>query len=250
MSKISIDIEYIKSSLTDIGYEISDCVERENNGTNWQLKFSNSGAIVTIYDSNKTNNTVVNGKADECEKSALKTIVDALKAKELHINPLNAEIVEIIRSRKEDFYYDFKRCPHGNTEDLLHDILCLSNNIENRDAYLVLGVTDDYTVIGVDKEWKSNNIFDFLRSQQFAGDHIPEIEISDLLYKYMRIVVIKCKSSKYVPFYLTKRYQGINENQIYTRLGDTNTPKNKSANYCDIEKLWRIHFSRENEQGE
>lgn len=51
----------------------------------------------------------------------------------------------------------------------------------------------------------------------------------------MQIIVIKCKGSKYVPFYLTKRYKSINENQIYTRLGDTNTPKNKSANYSDIE---------------
>lgn len=68
MSKISIDIEYIKLNLKNIGYEISDCIERENNGTNWQLKFSNSGAIVTIYDSNNMKNTVVNGKADDYEK--------------------------------------------------------------------------------------------------------------------------------------------------------------------------------------
>lgn len=247
MSKINIDIEHIKTQLQNIGYEVSDCVERENNGRNWQLKFSNSGAIVSIYDSNRTKNTVVNGKPADGERERLKWIVDSLKMKELSIDPLNAEIVSIIRSRKEDFFYDFKEIPHENYEDLLHDILCLSNNIENKDAYLVLGVTDDYNVIGVDKDWKSNNIFDFMKSQQFAGDHIPELEIKDLFYKYLRIVVIKCKSSKYVPFYLTKRYKGINGNQIYTRLGDTNTPKNQSANYCDVEKLWRIHFERESE---
>lgn len=247
MSKISVDIEYIKDNLRHIGYEISDCVEKENNGKNWQLKFSNSGSIVSIYDSNNVKSTVVNGKADEEEKTALKFIVDSLKAKELVIDPLNPVIVNIIRSRKEDYFYDFKRIPHGNNEDMLHDILCLANNIENRDAYLILGVADDYSVVGVDKEWKSNNIFDFMRTQQFAGDHMPEIEVKDLFYKYMRIVVIKCKSSKYVPFYLTKRYKGINQNQIYTRLGDTNTPKNESANYSDIERLWRFHFERENE---
>ena len=32
MSKISVDIEYIKSNLRNIGYEISDCIARENNG--------------------------------------------------------------------------------------------------------------------------------------------------------------------------------------------------------------------------
>ncbi len=247
MSKISIDIEYIKTSLKNIGYEISDCIERENNGINWQLKFSNSGAIVTIYDSNKTKNTVVNGKVDSDEKSSLKCIVDSLKSKELAIDSLNAEIINLIRSRKEDYYYDFKQKPHDNSEDLLHDILCLSNNLENRDAYLVLGVSDDYTVVGVDSDWKSNNIFDFIKTQHFAGDHVPEIEVKDMYYKYIRIVVIICRSSKNVPFYLTERYKGINENQIYTRLGDTNTPKNRSANYSEIEKLWRFHFDRENE---
>lgn len=247
MSKISIDIEYIKLNLKNIGYEISDCIERENNGTNWQLKFSNSEAIVTIYDSNKTKNTVVNGKVNDCERVCLKNIVDDLKSKELEIDSLNSEIIDMIRKRKEDYYYDFKIIPHKKNEDLLHDILCLSNNTENRDAYLILGVCDDYSVVGVDKGWKSNEIFDFLKTQKFAGDHIPEIEIKDMYYKYMRIVVIKCKRSKYVPFYLTERYKDVHENQIYTRVGDTNTPKNKSANYSDIEKLWRFHFERENE---
>lgn len=54
MSKINIDIEYIKEQLQNIGYEISDCIERKNNGINWQLKFCNSGAVVSIYDSNRT----------------------------------------------------------------------------------------------------------------------------------------------------------------------------------------------------
>ncbi len=72
MSKISIDIDNVKTSLINIGYKISDCIERENNGKNWQIKFSNSGAIVTIYDTNEMKNSVVNGKADENEKEQLK----------------------------------------------------------------------------------------------------------------------------------------------------------------------------------
>ncbi len=49
MAKISIDIEHIKTGLHEIGYEISDCIQKGNNGKNWQLKFNNSGAVVTIY---------------------------------------------------------------------------------------------------------------------------------------------------------------------------------------------------------
>ena len=247
MSKITVDIEYIKRSLTEIGYEISDVIQRENNGLNWQIKFSNSDAIITIYDSNRTKNSVVNGRPDADEDKLLKDLVNKLKCKEFSISPLNSTIVELIRSRKEDSYYDFKEIPHHDNEALLHDILCLSNNTENKDAFLIIGVTDNYSVIGVDEEWCSNNIFDFIKSMHFAGDHIPDISVEEIYYKCKKLIVIVCKSSKHVPFYLTERYKGINANQIYTRIGDTNTPKNKSANYSDVEKLWRIHFERENE---
>ena len=53
MAKSVLTLSILKTGLRDIGYEISDCIQRENNGINWQLKFNNSGAIVTIYDSNK-----------------------------------------------------------------------------------------------------------------------------------------------------------------------------------------------------
>ena len=42
---------------------------------------------------------------------------------------------------------------------------------------------------------------------------------------------------------LAEKYKDIGI-QIYTRVGDTNTPKNECANYSDVEKLWRIHFER------
>ena len=99
MTKITVDIEYIKDQLKKIGYEISDCIQRENNGLNWQLKFNNSGASATIFDSNKVKNTVVNGKADEKEKKMLKQIIDDIKAKEFVVDPLNEDIISLIRSQ-------------------------------------------------------------------------------------------------------------------------------------------------------
>ncbi len=247
MAKINIDIEDILQSLRYIGYEINDCIERENNGRNWQIKFSNSGASVTIYDSNRTKNSVVNGKLEPDEGRMLKDLVDGFKCREIVISALNRMIVSLINSRKEDTFYDFKQEFSGNKEDLLHDILCLSNNTDNREAYLIIGVNDSYDVVGVCETIKSNYIFDFLRSQSFAGDHLPEVEVEEIYYKHKKLVVIVCKSSKHIPFYLTERYQGVHPYQIYTRTGDTNTPKNKHANYSDTEKLWRIHFEREHE---
>ncbi len=248
MSKVSIDLEYIKQGLESIGYVICDCIERENYGTNWQLKFSNSGAIVTIYDTNNKKNSVVNGRLAEGEQDSLKNIVDSLKCKELSIDPLNAEIVALINSKKEDIYYDFKQQWHGENKDadLLHDILCLANNIDNQDAFLIVGVTDSYDVIGVDEWRKDNEIFNFLKSKKFAGDHMPDVEIKHLYYKYHKIDVLIIRSSKHVPFFLAEKYRDVGT-QIYTRVGDTNTPKNQAASYHDIEALWKIHFQREQE---
>lgn len=248
MAKISIDIDNIKESLTNIGYEISDCIERDNNGLNWQLKFHNSGAIVTVYDTNTKKNTVVNGKFDPGEKENLKEIVDSLKCKEISISPLNPVIVSYINSKQEACHYDFKQKWHSASKDadLLHDILCLANNTANADAYLIIGVTDSYDVVGVSDWRKSNEVFDYLRSKKFAGSHIPEIQIHKLYYKHQKIDVVEIKSSKNVPFYLAEKYKDVGV-QIYTRVGDTNTPKNERANYNDVEALWRIHFEREKE---
>ncbi len=248
MAKISIDIEGIKNALEEIGYEISDCIDRENFGINWQIKFHNSGAIVTIYDTNTKKNTVVNGKYEEGEKEALKEIVDGLKCKEISIDPLNPVIVSLINSKQEGCHYDFKQEWHseGKQSDLLHDILCLANNTANTDAYLIIGVTDSYDVVGVSDWQKSNDVFDFLRSKKFAGNHIPEIQLHKLYYKHHKIDVIEIKSSQNVPFYLDEKYRDVGV-QIYTRVGDTNTPKNECANYNDVETLWRIHFARKDE---
>ena len=67
-----------------------------------------------------------------------------------------------------------------------------------------------------------------------------------IYFTYIIIAVIICKSSKFGSFFLLERYKKINEYQIYTCVEDTNTSKNKSANYNDIEKLWRFHFERKN----
>lgn len=244
MAKITIDIESIKESLTDIGYIISDFIPREEKwGTNWQLKFSNSGAIVNIYDTNTKNNSVVNGKCDDEEKSVLKNIVDSLKCKELTIDPINHKIVDLINSNMESECHDFKQewCSSGKDGDFLHDILCLANNIGNNDAFLIVGVTDNYEVIGVNEWKKSNEIYDFLKSKKFAGEHMPEIELKKVYYKYKKIDVLEIKRNNNVPFFLEEKYKDVGT-QIYTRVGDTNTAKNCSARYQDIEKLWEMHF--------
>lgn len=243
MSKVSIDIENVKQGLESIGYIISDCIERENNGKNWQLKFSNSGASVTVYDTNNTRNSVVNGKSDEEEKHQLKEIVDKLKCKELVIDEINKQIVDIINLKHEGPNYDFKKeWNKDKNEDLIHDILCLSNNIERKEAYLIVGVQDDYQVIGVNDWKKSNEIYDFLGNIKFAGDNQPEVELKQIYYKYHKLDVLVCKKSDKCPFFLKEPYKNKVFPYIYTRTGDKNTPKTQNASYSDIMRLWKYNI--------
>lgn len=242
-----VDINYIKNGLEKIGYIVSDgSPELKNNESSWQIKFNNSEAIVNVYKANNKGNTVIQGKPEEGEKESLKSIVERLKHEEIIIDDLNLKIVNLINSKKEDYYYDFKQKWHDSKENLLHDILCLSNNLENEDAYLIIGVSDNNIVCGIndsDKRYSSNDLMDFLRGKQFAGNNKPDIYLERCLYKFKQIDVLVCKASPNVPFYLEKNYKGVFAHQIYTRNGDTNTPKNCHASYDQVKRLWRVHFS-------
>lgn len=50
------------------------------------------------------------------------------------------------------------------------------------------------------------------------------------------------KNDYYTPYFLEENYKGVNANNIYTRVFDTNTPKNKSADIVHIEYLWKKRF--------
>ena len=243
MAKVTIDINGVKNGLENIGYIVSDFEERDNNGKNWQFKFSNSGASVTVYDTNNKHNSVVNGKCETDEKEKLKVIIDKLKCKELEIDTLNKEIVTLINSKHEGAYYDFKKeWNKDKKEDLLHDILCLSNNVERKDAYLIVGVQDDYNVVGVDDWKKSNEIYDFICNVKFAGDNRPDVELKQIYYMYHKVDVLVCKKSDKCPFFLKEPYNNKVFPYIYTRTGDKNTPKNQNANYADIMRLWKYNI--------
>lgn len=94
------------------------------------------------------------------------------------------EILELISLKQEGSYWDFKKEWYevGKQADLLHDIICMANNLENRDAYIIIGIV------------------------------------------------------------LEESYQGVNANNIYTRVMDSNTPKNKTAEISHIEYLWKKRF--------
>lgn len=159
------------------------------------------------------------------------------------------EIRKIIRLKQEGGYWDFKREWYSQDKkaDLLHDIICMANNLENRDAYIIIGVDEenDYSLVDVTTDVNRKNtqkMVDFLRDKKFAGGVRPIVYVQEVKLSGRAIDVIVIKNSYETPFYLTDNFQGVMANNIYTRIMDSNTPKNKSADIFHIEYLWKKRF--------
>jgi hypothetical protein len=166
---------------------------------------------------------------------------------------INNKILELIHSKRESDYWDFKREPHSNNASLLHDIICLSNSLHKGEKYLIIGVADpvdNCEIIGLTNGQKNrksqSNLIDFLREKPFAGGIRPEVEIETILINNLEIDIIKIKDNPFKPYYLTEDFRDrdkyVKANHIYTRIVDTNTPINKSADLYYIEKMWYQRF--------
>ncbi|WP_134684879.1 ATP-binding protein [Brevibacillus migulae] len=164
-------------------------------------------------------------------------------------NALADEIALFISSKRESDYWDFKEKYHSNKANLLHDIICMANNRADRDAYIIFGVSDVYEIKGVegDENRKTQqNVIDFLKAKKFSGGIRPSVELKSLFIQGKLIDVLIVKNSTETPFFLTEDYsdQGriVRANYIYTRVGDSNTEINKSADINHIEYLWKKRF--------
>lgn len=159
------------------------------------------------------------------------------------------EIMNLINSKTEGQYWDFKRQPHQDNKSLVHDILCLANAKHDGDRFLIIGVDDpsnDCKIIGLDekstKRKKEADLNDLLNNIKFSGGNIPTINVRKLNIDNKEIDVIIIKDDMKKPYYLEKDYGTVKAYHIYTRTGDRNTPIDKNANYIDIEYMWKEHF--------
>lgn len=180
---------------------------------------------------------------------------------------LEDEIMQLIKLKAEGGYWDFKQKWHNNKVDLLHAIICMANNLENSDAYIIIGVEDkNKKIFGISEteesgasateesaasETKTNrktqqNLIDFIKDKKFAGDIRPSVYVETLKLEEKEVDVIIIKNSKNTPYYLKESFKEkdkkINAGSIYTRTGDTNTPKNSTADIDKAEYLWKKRF--------
>lgn len=82
-------------------------------------------------------------------------------------------------------------------------------------------------------------IVDFMRNKRFAGGIRPRVMVETLQMESGSIDVIVIKNGYSTPYVLEESYRGVNANNIYTRVMDTNTPKNKTAEIIHVEYLWK-----------
>ena len=168
---------------------------------------------------------------------------------------LDEIIMELLHLGVEGEYWDFKEKPYffeGQSDkdknkkkgDLLHDIICMANNLSNRDAYIIMGIQDKPVKITGAKQfsnkWTQENYQDFLQNLTWAGDMIPIVEFRTIHDGKLDVLIIK-KSNR-VPFYITKKCNKVRENQIYVRKGSKNTAIDSQAEIGDIEKLFEFRF--------
>ncbi|PTE83477.1 ATP-binding protein [Staphylococcus equorum] len=166
---------------------------------------------------------------------------------------LKDKIINLIQDKREGSYWDFKAEYHKDKAELLHDIICLSNNLSNQEAYLILGVADKGHILGVTNDpnrKKQEELISFVTGKKFAAGRYPKVSLTTFEYEEKEIDVILIDPKGYVPYYLEKsetdkkseKNKTVNAGSIYTRVEDKNTPINSTASPLDTEKLWKMHF--------
>lgn len=89
-------------------------------------------------------------------------------------------------------------------------------------------------------------MIDFLKDKKFVSGIRPRVEVRNFIISGLEVDVLVIKNSTDTPYYLTEDYkdQGriVRANHIYTRVGDTNTDINRSADINNVEYLWKKRF--------
>lgn len=119
------------------------------------------------------------------------------------------EILELISLKQEGAYWDFKKewYEEGKQPDLLHDIICMSNNLENRDAYIIIGIDEenDYCVndmTNAENRKSTQMLVDFVRNKKFAGGIRPRVMVETMQLETGTIDIIVIKNGYSTPYVL------------------------------------------------
>lgn len=157
--------------------------------------------------------------------------------------PLTNIISFCLSQNKEGDFWDFKQEWHSNIEDLIKDIICFANTVHNEDCYLMFGIADDHSLVGMkNARRKQADILDTISKLSFAGDILPEISVTTVDYEGVELDVLIIHNTDNTPIYLKRQYGKMRQGCIYARVGDRNTPDEGNAEIAVIEQLWKKRF--------
>ncbi|OOE65895.1 hypothetical protein BZG20_10925 [Salinivibrio sp. IB868] len=166
-------------------------------------------------------------------------------------------IEQLVKQKQEGDWWDFKAEHHSNLHDLLHDVLCLANIMYDGDRFIIFGVSDDYKIIGLsekDVRHTQADILNFLRTKSFAYHKIPNVKMDSVTIDGKELDILTIRNEDFKPYFLTrdeaKKGTIVRAGTIYSRMGDSNTPKDGSANPYEIEAMWRQRFGLDKKASE
>ena len=151
-------------------------------------------------------------------------------------------IADHILNESEDEHLDFKLKWHSDFPPLLKDIIAMANSSDDKNSYIVFGVSDDFNIVGLtaeDLRYKKADIAAAIRDSHFAGNGVPEIDLHSVYIDGKQLDVLEIKKSNNVPYYITTPKKPISPFVIYTRANDTN----REATFEEHERLWKKRFN-------
>lgn len=162
-------------------------------------------------------------------------------------------ILGLLKLGYEGTYWDFKEDYTDCREDKLIDIICMANNIDGHQAYLIYGVDDNGNIKGIENitysRYTTKSVTEFLRSKPFAGGFVPKVAVQTIKIDNHELDIVIIKRSNNTPYYLTEEYSQSHDvkkklyaGAIYTRVNDINTPRKQTASFEHTEFLWRKRF--------
>lgn len=139
----------------------------------------------------------------------------------------------LAQAPKETDHWDFKQKwyskENGGNGELVLDILNFANTVHNDDCYIILGVSDDGKIVGVETDPNRKNtqkLQDLISKVDFAQNSYPKTNIETFEIDGHSLDVITIYNSKEVPYFLRKNKKRKNKaeiiaGKIYSRVGDS-----------------------------
>ncbi|HGR2335279.1 TPA: ATP-binding protein [Streptococcus pneumoniae] len=161
---------------------------------------------------------------------------------------LSLDQIHLLLNTPEDEFHDFKQKWHHSKTELVRDILNFVNTSHHEDCYIIFGI-DNITldIIGVNNDDNRRNeedLTDLLHKLFISTNNQIRISIQTETIDNKEIDILIIHDTDKIPVFLTKDYKpkkdtALQKGLIYARNGSINTPKDSSAPFELINKLFQ-----------